>query len=233
MFGWSGSTKSSFVNSVFTLLHDSDIKQPAIVGGGMDHTTTALSKFTLKQNDSELRISLWDTWGLTYQTYKGDEVKLLLHGMLPEEWEMKEILINHQAEIKQQEDTKVQREIHSILFFFPQAALTDPNMEKQRKTIQQTFQELISNRYNPILVLTRVDEASKTVRDNPLGTHKEVEDLREKAHQLLKIPPMNITYCVNYTVQDVKNFEIDRGTFRILQKAVNFAKVKTEFDKHK
>jgi len=65
-------------------------------------------------------------------------------------------------------------------FFFPQAALSDTNMEKQRKTIQATFQELIQLKYNPILVLTLVDQVCKAVRDNPLGTHKEIEDLKEK-----------------------------------------------------
>jgi len=116
-------------------------------------------------------------------------------------------------------------------FFFPQASLSDTNMEKQRKTIQATFQELIQLKYNPILVLTLVDQVCKTVRENPLGVHREVEELREKTQQLLKIPLMNITYAVNYTNQDAKNFEIDRGTFRILQKAVNFAKVRTEYEK--
>jgi len=102
-------------------------------------------------------------------------------------------------------------------------------MEKQRKTIQATFQELIQLKYNPILVLTLVDQVCKAVRENPLGNHKEVDDLKEKTSTLLKIPPMNITYAVNYMTSDKKDFEIDRGTFKILQKAVNFAKVKTEF----
>lgn len=229
VFGWAGSTKSSFVNSVFTLLHDSDILQPAIVGGGMDHTTKELTKYQLKHGETELNVSFWDTWGLTFQTYKGDEIRGIVNGKLPQDWKMKDLIINKQEEIRQSEESKFLREIHAILFFFPQGALTDANMEKQRKTIQATFQELIQLKYNPILVLTLVDQVCKAVRENPLGNHKEVDDLKEKTSTLLKIPPMNITYAVNYMTSDKKDFEIDRGTFKILQKAVNFAKVKTEF----
>jgi len=119
VFGWAGSTKSSFVNSVFTLLHDSDILQPAIVGGGMDHTTKELTKYQLKHGDTELKVSFWDTWGLTFQTYKGDEIRGIVNGVLPEDWKMKDLIINKQEEIRQSEESKNLREIHAILFFFP------------------------------------------------------------------------------------------------------------------
>jgi len=158
----------------------------------------------LKQSNQESRISLWDTWGLTYATYKGDEIKLLLDGMLPEEWEMREILMNKQDEIKQCEDTKHLRKIHAVLFFIPASVLTDPNVDKARKIIQTTFQELIQNKYNPILVLAQVDQVCKGLRD-PVGKHKGIEELREKAQQLFKIPLVNITYVFNYPTES-KNF---------------------------
>ena len=77
LFGLAGATKSSFVNSVLTLLNDKDtvgMVHTAVSGGGSDHVTTKLNRFDLPGTD----IALWDCWGLTGKTFKGNELQMIL-----------------------------------------------------------------------------------------------------------------------------------------------------------
>ena len=48
-----------------------------MVGGGNDHTTTALRSTRLPDDDDSGMV-LWHTWGVSEETYKRYELKLIL-----------------------------------------------------------------------------------------------------------------------------------------------------------
>ena len=78
LFGLAGATKSSFLNSVFTLLDrdQTQIIHKAISGGSGDHVTVKLERHQLEGTN----INLWDCWGLTQKTFKGNELDMILDG---------------------------------------------------------------------------------------------------------------------------------------------------------
>ncbi len=75
--GPAGAGKSSFVQTLLTLL-SCDVHpktNQCKVGGGAMHCTTALRSFKLER----INARLWDTWGLTEETYRGMEVVSVDH----------------------------------------------------------------------------------------------------------------------------------------------------------
>ena len=78
LFGLAGSTKSSFLNSVFTLLNNnqSQILHKAISGANVNYVTVKLERHKLEGTN----INLWDCWGLTQKTFKGNELDMILDG---------------------------------------------------------------------------------------------------------------------------------------------------------
>jgi len=221
-FGLAGSTKSSFINGVSTLLSDSDeIKNPAAAGGNSKHITTSLVRYKSETYLPESNIHLWDTWGLTNQTYKGEELGMIINGQVPSNWEMGDVLSAQNGEIQKYKDNANMRAINAILFFVPQAALGDPSLEPVRKSLQFYFAELVTKyRFNPIVVITRVDEINNQIRSNPNCVYPDLEQLRERAAKLLNIGVRNVFLLINYCTERTKSFEIDRMTFEILNEAI-------------
>jgi len=224
-FGLAGATKSSFGNAIATLLSGNDrIMVPFSVGGNARHATLNLVRHKLDQYYPGVKVNIWDTWGLTPETYQGNELEMILEGKLPDGWEMKDSIEQNAAALADFIRDKAARKIHSIIFFIPQAALSDPNMEKLRRTIAVFFTQLVHFGINPLILVTKVDEVNTAVRGNPCGEYKDLEQLREKAAKLLNVGPNNIYYNINYFRELEKTFEIDRMTFQILNEAVHRGK---------
>jgi len=104
-------------------------------------------------------------------------------------------------------------------------------MEKQKNILKTTLQTLIREGFNPIVVLTMVDEENENIRSDPLGTYQDIEEIRLKLNEFLGIPENRILCCVNYQSETKRVFEIDRGIFKTIQLAVQMAMVKSETDK--
>jgi len=226
LFGLAGATKSSFLNSVYTLLNpnQTELIQKAVAGGATDHVTVKLQKHELPKTN----ITLWDCWGLTTKTFKGNEMELILDGRLPNNWEMGEKLEEKADFIAQGAETAFKRQIHGVLFFIPQASLSDPNASSARQLTKQNFQSMVSKDYNPILLLTRVDEVNKQVRENPTGTYPDLISLKQKAANTLNIAGNRVLYNVNYVDEQKRNFALDKGTYKVLYQVVQFAYQKME-----
>jgi hypothetical protein len=83
LFGEFSSGKSSFINSVYTLISNR-MEFVAPVSGGRDHTTVHYERYPLL----DLPIELRDTWGWSETTYKGEELRLMLDGAMPHKTHM-------------------------------------------------------------------------------------------------------------------------------------------------
>jgi len=217
LFGIAGATKSSFLNSVLTLM--SKETKPvfkAVAGGVRHHVTQEIGRYEIAPN-----IRIYDTWGLTKDTYTGKELDLLLQGVLPPGYEMHDAITDEL--IEQGTANRFIRKIHSVLFFLPQAALADPNQMATRKLLQENF-EAISRKagLNPLLVLTRVDEISG-IRKDCTKKYTELESIKQRASQLLNIIPARVEYNINYLEEKKRAFHIDKMTYIILEDAVRSA----------
>jgi len=221
LFGLAGATKSSFVNSILTLLsREMKIINSAAYGGGDRHATTSFGRYRLSNAIPKLKVNLWDTWGLTPKTYQGNELEDIIGGRIPNGFKMLEAVDGCADKIKLYSGTAESRRIDCVLFFIPQGALTDPSQEPIRRAIGFFFAKFVHNGYNPMLMLTRVDEINESVRQNTSQVYKELEELKDKASKLLNIPPLSIFYNVNYVKEIEKTFEIDRLNFLILDEAI-------------
>jgi hypothetical protein len=228
MFGLTGATKSSFINSVATLLDPSftDLKNPARAGGSQEHVTTSIGRYQFHN------FRFYDVWGLTKNNYLGQELEYIMRGNLPVNWDMTRVNNIPEDILKRGKENAHEREIHCVLFFLPQAALNDPALSHVRTLLKRNY-ELISSigNMNPLLILTKVDELSQRIRQDPTATHNEIEQLKKSASSTLNIPENRIYHTVNYTSETRKNFRIDKITAIVLDAALQSASTFVEYKK--
>jgi septin family protein len=136
LFGLAGATKSSFINSILTMLGREDkIVTAAAAGGTARHQTTKLVRYELNKQLEGLHVNLFDTWGLTNRTYQGTELERILNGELPVGWKMEDAIEDNAQKLKQFQGSMALRKIHTVIFFIPQSALSDQSQEPIRKAI--------------------------------------------------------------------------------------------------
>jgi len=218
LFGIAGATKSSFINSVLTLMNRQyNIITRAVAGGGNRHTTTSLVKFQILET-----VALFDTWGLTPETYTSqDMLDALFIGKLPQGFSIDAEYNSYRNEFEYNKDTWAKRKAHCCLFFIPHGSLEN---EDEVDLIKNTFARIQKKHgLNPILLISKVDELIAEVRSNPLGNYPQLTAAKQKLAILLNIPLRNIFYCINYTTEDTRSFEIDRNTFKILERVLEHA----------
>eukprot|EP01087_Luapelamoeba_hula_P016418 TRINITY_DN5050_c0_g1_i6.p1 TRINITY_DN5050_c0_g1~~TRINITY_DN5050_c0_g1_i6.p1 ORF type:complete len:437 (-),score=41.78 TRINITY_DN5050_c0_g1_i6:21-1331(-) len=215
LFGISGASKSSFMNSVLTLLsRDFQPIHRVGVGGGTHHNSRQLARVDLQG----VPVSLWDTWGLTPYTYHNGDLQLLLDGRLPSGWDMDNVYDQHRNRLEREASSRDSRVQHAVLFFIPQSSL---DKRDETDLIKDTFGQV--KHLNPLLLLTRTDEIDVNIRRSPNNPSNTITQLKHQASQLLNIPVNRIFTTVNYTTEREKTFAIDRNTYEILHTALNIA----------
>jgi len=115
IFGVAGCGKSSFINSVLTLM--SNRRENVVpVGGDTTHVTQDLSRFQVSQitNFSNFLIHFFDLWGLDKENYTNYQLVELLLGNLPENTGMRECV---GTKVEEGQWSAYQRCVHVLLFF--------------------------------------------------------------------------------------------------------------------
>ena len=220
LYGIAGATKSSFINSLLTMLTEGDeLVVKAVSGGSGDHVTRALTRFAIPK----IRMNFWDTWGLTPETYQNDELVSILDGVFPSNWSMHDDLETNSEFIQMGESTRRLRKIHAVLFFVPHGSLDNVQIQKIIKDNYQFFQE---KQMNPIVILTKADEVSNAIRKDPFHgeSDPDIAALKTKAQRLLNITPNSIFFGINYFKEQTKVTEIDRANLMILKKIASIAR---------
>eukprot|EP01087_Luapelamoeba_hula_P021133 TRINITY_DN732_c1_g1_i1.p1 TRINITY_DN732_c1_g1~~TRINITY_DN732_c1_g1_i1.p1 ORF type:complete len:347 (+),score=41.09 TRINITY_DN732_c1_g1_i1:349-1389(+) len=215
LFGIAGASKSAFINSALTLLSpDYPVIHSASVGGGEHHNSRKLARFELPG----VRATLWDTWGLTPNTYHNGDLQWLLEGVLPLGWDMDWVYDQQRDQVERAAGTRDSRAQHAVLFFIPHSSL---DKRDETDLIRSTFDQV--KHLNPMLLVTRTDEVDTTIRRSPDRPSTAIIQLKHKASRVLNIPVNRIFTTVNYTMERQKTFAIDRNTYEILDTALGIA----------
>ena len=185
------------------------LSRSAVTGGGAEHATQKITRYDVKAVHPYLHFNLWDTWGLDKNNYDAYQVSLLMKGKLPPNWTMNTDFERHSAkfdELLKKETLFTQ--MHAVIFFVPQGSLTDLDSDDVAR-IRQMFQCLIQEEYNPLVILSKVDEVVEAVREDPFHPNEEIEKMRHAAATLFQIGLNSVRYTVNYLYESSRNWKIE------------------------
>eukprot|EP01087_Luapelamoeba_hula_P000024 TRINITY_DN10013_c0_g2_i2.p1 TRINITY_DN10013_c0_g2~~TRINITY_DN10013_c0_g2_i2.p1 ORF type:complete len:385 (-),score=44.77 TRINITY_DN10013_c0_g2_i2:6-1160(-) len=215
LFGLAGAAKSSFVNSATTCLSEtSKVVHCAAVGGSSSHVSSKLARYILPG----VKVALWDTWGLTMNTYQDGIMSCILEGQLPSNWDMTMTYDANNNVLEQHQSSRDSRIPHAVLFFITHSALDAQDQTEMIARNYRTVQHL-----TPLVLITKVDEVDSDIRDHPLDPSPTCHAIRRKAADVLKTSIQHVHLLVNYQSEHHKNFEIDRGIYKILELVVGYA----------
>ena len=235
LFGEAGSTKSSFLNTAAAMLqnrHKSTenlykLIKPAPVGGGDHPVTETLHCYSMSELTG-FPINIWDTWGLTSDSYKeANLLGFLVNGKLPNNWNFRKHSIEKFSEkFERAKETEYPRtEMHAVVFLMRYNCLDDESAEEVQ-LVTKTFQRFVELLRNPIILLSKVDEITRDIRDHPIERSELLLDLRKKFSSHFKVPINDVSFTVNYYEETERIFEIDALAYEnmelILQRCRSF-----------
>jgi septin family protein len=225
IFGMAGSSKSSFINSIYTMFQHDTIISTAGTQAGSDHCTKQYFKYEFEG----LPFSIWDTWGITEENYQDFELTLMLQGKLPKKYDysMSYDVVKKKFG-KDLDATANERKIHQVIFFIPIGQYED--LQEYMVEHLRSINMLVPN---PIIVLSLADSFDEKIRESPLlGDSKILSEAKKKITQKIGIPGNRIYYGVNYQNETKPSFEIDRNTFSIVYDAIKNAQLKQKIEKN-
>ena len=235
LFGEVGSTKSSFLNTVATMLQNrhgrtSDsfrLRKHAPVSEEGTPGTETLCRYSMSELHN-FPINIWDTWGLTRDSYKNIKLlELLVNGKIPNNWNFKKHSIDSERfkKIFESNDERPSTEMHAVVFLMRYNCLDDESAEEVQ-LVTKTFQRFVQLLRNPIILLSKVDEIDQEIRDHPIENSELLLDLRKKFSRRFKVPINDVSFTVNYYEETERIFEIDALAYEnmelILQRCRSF-----------
>ena len=235
LFGEVGSTKSSFLNTVATMLQNRhgrtqdlfSLQKNAPVRGRGTYVTETLCRYSMSELYN-FPINIWDTWGLTRDSYKNIKLlELLVNGQMPNNWNFKKHSIDSEK-FKKKFESNAERpstEMHAVVFLMRYNCLDDESAEEVQ-LVTKTFQRFVQLLRNPIILLSKVDEIDQEIRDHPIERSELLLDLRKKFSRRFKVPINDVSFTVNYYHETERIFEIDALAYEnmelILQRCRSF-----------
>ena len=215
LFGVAAS-KSSFINTLLTMLQNEDklaLSRSAV-------TRDRITRYDVKAVHPYLHFNLWDTLGLDENNYDAYLVGLLTKGKLLQNWAMNTDLEKHADKFDKL--LKIETpltQMHAVIFFVPQESLTDLDTDKMAR-VRQVFEYIRQEGYNPLVILSKVDEILPELHDHPLHSFEEIEKLRHTAANFFDIDLHRVRYTVNYLYESSRKWEIEALAYQNLAAAL-------------
>jgi len=230
LFGLAGSSKSSFINSCYSLFSPKIVTQIAHSGGAIDRVTKEMKPYRMIRDVMGVHgtpepgfFSLIDTWGLEQNEdyYREGQFELILQGRLPKGWQMGQAVTG--ANIV--EEVKTNEAVHCVVFFVPVGELTAPQNQSFMLRKTKEFCATATRMHIPFLVaISKMDMVLPAFRDDPSKTYPEAEKIVMQAAQQFSIAPSQVYPLINYTKETDKVFALDKQTYKILHTAYSIAK---------
>ena len=212
LLGPPDSAKSSFINSVCTMLSKA-VKTVAIVGGGADCTTTRILRYDLSQT-VHINIHLFDTFGITSDSYtRGVSLSNLLKGRVPVNASAETFVRPGGVQLSKPRSVsrrKSRHSMHSAVVFVSAEYLDDPSA-KDKEAIATAIRETTTECLNPVVVLSKADLL--VVKDN----------LDTKCTELARkfgIPRSSVFPFESYHEDNILDYKKDHMTYCILEEAI-------------
>lgn len=215
-FGPPGSSKSSFINSVFTVLNSgSDVLGNfAISGGNMDHCTLEFRSYAAfdKQKKQKSCIRLLDLWGVD-DNFTRAMFSQLLSGAIPNKTKFSDM-----DTLGECVDERLKP--NCIIFFVPASDL-----------IAETyFVDLVAERINDTIrakigvcvCISRVDESNEKVRKDSISQN-DCASLISIASKRFGIAKNKIAPLINYVEETKRSLIQDLWIYRVLEMAMKQA----------
>lgn len=236
MFGPPGATKSSFVNSVITLLSSNrNPSSVAISGGGETHSTTELRYYNIQDR----WFSMVDMWGIDNKNYVDIDLVGMLKGAFPSNWSMKDVKDNRRVDLNPEiVNTRHLRAIHAIIFMLPATLFTTSPVNNSGNgilaIIKQMVQQMLRMDIAPILVISLGDSSYPELREDPWGTTQNIDNtplsnIKANVEQFFGSTfsatgsMIRIFFSVNYRSELIRQHNIDFNNYMILREALQTA----------
>lgn len=198
---------------------DTKLETIAPAGGGAGHTTKCLQRYMFLKR-YKVNFNIWDTWGLTRTSYQDARlVEMLVDGKLPAGWKISDNVDDYSSEFEEMKAEMLKTQIHGIIFFIPQTFITDMDRDEQHR-VKAVFQSLVKKSYNPMVVISRVDEVYEELRQHPFTAREKIDVWRSQVADIFAIPANNVTYTVNYHTESQRSFEIECLAYETVYKAL-------------
>lgn len=222
LFGPAGTTKSSFINSCYSMLSGTWQPEIALSGGGSVHVTKSFRSYRL--GDIELgkpaNIRLWDTVGLARdneKSYLNFQFDRLLDGAPLDGFE-------YQRESKWEDSSKKKElEVHVVIFFLNAPELDSSNSSWIEKI--KEFRQMATDRdMETMIVIAKVDLINPKIRGSADSNGNDnnaqnLENILEKARTIFDLSHDYVLPLINYYGESESNFQVDRSAFTVLQTA--------------
>jgi len=130
-------------------------------------------------------------------------------------------IIQYTNIIRENKGTKFKRQIHSAILFVPYTIFT--NNTKQISVFYSCISMLQEKGIRFLVVICKTDEICTGIRKSPTAYYEDLNTIKQLAVKTFRIREEYIFFCINYTTESKRNFEIDKGTYSIISKAAEFA----------
>jgi len=221
LFGVAGSTKSSFVNSCYSLLSKTVNPEIAVTGGSSPQITTDIKSFRLGCLDSQKQsmFRLWDVWGNNDEALFED----LLVGKFPSGTSLKAIQNLRDPSQLRNSQPQPGCSQHTVIFFVPVSEIAD----SQSKIVQTTLKfvkRLRKWRMQFIVVLSKIDSICPDY--SPTKPSDTIQQKVAQAAQLFGVRKDSVFPLINYAIHNSfsKSRKIDCCVYQILYAAASCAK---------
>jgi predicted GTPase len=226
LFGLAGSTKSSFINSCYSLLGHEMQPELAQSGGSETRTTTEFRSYRLVDvgRENPTRYRLWDTWGLESANYKNFEFQKILHGLMDNRTPMpKSRLGNPVASPNNNNSGNDNAKPHCIIFFIPAGELDSTSSDDLLSKTLEYVEMATAAGVSCVVAVTKIDTISEAFRTKPAAKNPEVESKINTAALRFHVGSNRVFPLVNYHLESTKSFEIDRVVWKLLNAATKVA----------
>lgn len=240
IFGYSGAGVSSWVNAAATAVQPS---KSQYVNKSLARTsypaspskfriTTQLSKFSMGTLLPQLKLNLWESWGITSDgsgsNYETLELDLMLQGMLPDRFQMPKDTKALTQVIASMRKPNNYNAIHAVAFVIPQQVVMELAGSDLTK-IKAVLSKIRDRGRDPVLLVSKVDQllsdVGAEVEQTPpvdIDDLPTVDDTLKIASGLLGVPLHNVhavlNYnCAKYEKQSKRVAALDAHTLKVVK----------------
>lgn len=204
MIGFPGVGKTTFFKSSATALSRL-VQEVSNIGGGDGHVTKKITLYRLRDwgTRANVLINLWDTWGITKESFTLELVEKLCFGRVPDGYHMQEYA-RSRAYLATNETLIT---MDAVLFFIRATQSKDDELLQRMK---QYVHRLTDLGYSSLIIVSWLNEVSVEDHDGIIAAIADA----------LQLPTSRVMAWDGYVNETEKEPSKDRNVLQILERAV-------------